>query len=99
MKIEFPKKPTPQIIKDLNGVLDKRAFPQTISLSHESNDLVVKISKMGTSTLIFTRTDAKKRAEFSLTSENIAFAHKPFYGQFKDELLSVVEEAGGKVTE
>ena len=99
MKIQFAQKPTAQIVRDLSDVLNKRAFQQTILLSHKSNEIVVKISKMGTSTLIFTRTDAKKRAEFSLTSEDIAFAHKPFYVEFKDQLLSVVKEAGGKVTD
>ena len=98
MKIEFPNKPTDQIIKDINDVLEKRAFPQAVSLSHNGKELLVKVSKMGTSTLIFTRTDAKKRAQFSLTFEDIAFAHKPFYGEVKDQLLSVVKEAGGKVT-
>ena len=99
MKIEFPKKPTDQIVKDLNDVMDKRELSQTVSLSHKGKELVMTVSRMGTSTLVFTRTDSKKRAHFSLTSEDIAFAHKPLYGQFKEQLLSVVREAGGKVTE
>jgi hypothetical protein len=97
MKILLPKKPIEQIARDINDVIGERKILSMVSISHNSKQLVVKISKWGTSTLTFTRTDDKASAQFSLTSEDIAFTHKPFYQEVKNQFYSVVKEAGGSV--
>ena len=98
MKIQFPKQTNAQIIAMLTKTMSGRAIADLVSLNEEGGNLIVKISKLGTSTLTFTRSDSADHSEFALTSEKIALAHKAFKNEVTDKLIGVIERAGGKVT-
>jgi hypothetical protein len=99
MEIILPTKPTDRLINVIEKVIDRRGLSDNVSLSHEGKQLVVRVSRLGTSTLIFSRTDARRKAHFSLTSEEIAMSHRFSYSEFANQLRSIVEEAGGEVVE
>ncbi len=96
MKVEFPKQATSEIIALLTKEMSGRSLGDLVKLEASGQDLVVKISKLGTSVLTFTRTEAGSNAVFELTSEKIAFAHKAFKDEVKQKLISVISKAGGK---
>jgi hypothetical protein len=99
MKIVFQKRPTAQIAKDLRKMLKKQTSNSaSISVTNRADDLTVKISKLGTSTLVFTRKDTEKSAQFSLVSEDIAFAHRAFKAEVKSQFSRVIKELGGRVS-
>ena len=98
MKIHFPKLSNSQIIAQLTKTMEGRSIGDLVKLEEESGNLVVKISKLGTSTLTFTRKEAGDQVEFNLTSEKIAMAHKAFKGEVTDKLVGVIERSGGKVS-
>jgi hypothetical protein len=99
MKLKFKKQSNQAIIKSLEDAMAGRNLKDLISLEDQDNCLVVKISKLGTSTLTFSRTDHGEDAQFILSSEKIAFAHKAFKNDVTDKLIHIIKKAGGEVIE
>jgi hypothetical protein len=99
MKIKFAKQPNSEIIAALQKTMDGRALGQIVSVHEEGGSLVVKISKLGTSTLQFDRSEQGNDLIFTLAVEKIAFAHKAFKDEVKSKFVHVIEKSGGKVLE
>jgi hypothetical protein len=100
MKVQFPKKiANGELVTNLQASLAGRSLGDLVSISEHSQGIVIKISKLGTSTLQFDREEDGKFAIFTLTSEKIAFAHKAFKDDVKTKLISVIEKTGGTVLE
>lgn len=97
MKFRFPKQDGKQIIKLIEEALGGRSLADMVKFEAGPADLIVTISKLGTSTLTFKRADAgPTEVEYTLASEKIAFAHKAFKDEVTQKLLKVIEKAGGK---
>ena len=99
MKIKFTKQPNSEIISALQKTMEGRALGQIVSVGEEGGNLIVKISKLGTSTLQFDRSEQGNDLIFTLSVEKIAFAHKAFKDEVKSKFVSVIEKSGGKVLE
>jgi hypothetical protein len=99
MKIKFPKKANSDIITALRKTMEGRSLGELVTLGEEDGNLIVKISKLGTSTLQFDRSETPHDAVFTLSSEKIAFAHKAFKDDVKAKLVQVIEKSGGTVLE
>lgn len=99
MKIRFPKQANNDIISAIQKTMSGRSLGDLVSIGEESGSLMVKISKLGTSTLLFERKDESEFAVFTLTTEKIAFAHKAFKDEVKQKLVHVIEKSGGTVLE
>lgn len=97
MKIQFPKQSNADVIASLQKVLSGRAIGDMISLEDKGASMLMKISKLGTSTLTFSRSEAGDKVIYTLSEEKIAFAHRAFKDEVKDKLTSVVEKAGGQM--
>jgi hypothetical protein len=97
MKVQFPKQATSSVIDAIRKTMDGRTLGDLVSLGEASGDLEVKISKLGTSTLLFERAENGEFITFTLTVEKIAFAHKAFKDEVKEKLVQVIEKSGGKV--
>lgn len=97
MKIQFPKQSNAQVITALQKVLTGRSLGDLVSLEDQDNNLVMKISKLGTSSLIFSRSEVGANVLYTLTEEKIAFAHRAFKDDVKAKLENVVTKAGGSV--
>ena len=87
------------MIDTIKSVMGGRQLAKMVSFEYASKQLLVKISKLGTSTLIFDHVDSKEGAHFSLSGEKIALSHKPMKGEVKSKIFKVIEKAGGKVSE
>lgn len=100
MKVQFPKKiKNGELVTNLQASMAGRALGDLVSISEHSEGIVIKISKLGTSTLQFDREDEGAFAVFTLTSEKIAFAHKAFKDDVKAKLVTVIEKSGGTILE
>ena len=98
MKFSFSKKQTNKsIIESIQTAMGGRSLKDLVQFEETGKDIVVKISKLGTSTLTFHRTEKGDNAVIELASEKIAFAHKAFKDDVKDKLVGVIEKAGGKL--
>lgn len=99
MKIKYAKQPNSTIISALQKAMEGRSLGDIVSLGDEGGNLIVKISKLGTSTLQFDRSEQGNDTIFTLSVEKIAFAHKAFKDEVKSKLVHVIEKSGGKVLE
>jgi hypothetical protein len=99
MKVQFQKKSNELIIAELREAMDGRALAEMVSIGEERGGLFVKISKLGTSTLQFDRSEDGEFAIFTLSEEKIAFAHRAFKDEVKSKLANIIEKSGGKVLE
>ena len=97
MIVQFTKKPTGDIVSAITKTMEGRSLGDLVSIHEAGNGLLVKISKLGTSTLEFERKDDGQFAVFTLTTEKIAFAHKAFKSEVTAKLVHVIEKSGGKV--
>ena len=95
MKITFPKKSNEEIIASIKNAMGGRSLSDLISLEDCGDEIRLKISKMGTSILVFSRTETAKDTELLLKSEKIAFAHKAFRDDVIEKFKQVIKTAGG----
>jgi hypothetical protein len=99
MKVQFAKQSTQTIITGLRQAMDGRALGDMVSIDEERGGLLVKISKLGTSSLQFDRSENGEFAVFTLSEEKIAFAHRAFKDEVKSKLVHIIEKSGGKILE
>ena len=97
MKLQFPKQDSAEVIKKIENAMGGRALADLVSFKTTTSQLLVTISKLGTSTLVFERKENGEKIEFHLKEEKIAFTHKAFKDDIKDKLCKIVEQVGGKV--
>ena len=99
MKISFDKQTTDNIIKTIQGVMGGRNLAKIVEFeSDNAGNITIHIRKLGTSTLQFSREEDPNKANFKLSSEKIAFAHKAFKDEVTQKIVQVIEQAGGKVS-
>jgi len=99
MKVQFNKQPNQVIISALKKTMDGRSLGDLVSIDEDKGGLLIKISKLGTSSLQFDRSENGEFAIFTLSEEKIAFAHRAFKDDVKSKLVHIIEKSGGKVLE
>ena len=99
MKISFPIQESKKIISAIKIAMGDRALSEMVDLSIEKSQMIITISKLGTSTLTFAKEVNDDRVLFVMTSEKIAFTHRAFKGEVTDALMKIVKKAGGTVEE
>ena len=97
MNIFFTEKSSDKIIASIKSAMGERELGKMVSFALQGKNLIVTISKLGTSSLTFAHKDRDDGCEYTLTSEKIAFAHKIFKDEVKEKILKVISQAGGKV--
>jgi len=97
MKIFFTEKSTDNIVNALTDAMGGRQLGKMVSFDVQSDQMIVTISKLGTSTLTFGRKETADGTEFNLSQEKIALTHRPMKNEVKDKILKVVQKAGGKI--
>jgi hypothetical protein len=95
MKFKFPEKDTEKVIELMKENLSGRKLGEMVSLDKKDDGIVVTISKLGTSTLEFTKDD---EGGFALASEKIAFAHRMFKDEVTQKICQIIEKCGGEVS-
>lgn len=99
MKVQFAKQSTQTIITGIRQAMDGRALGDMVSIDEERGGLLVKISRLGTSSLQFDRSENGEFAVFTLSEEKIAFAHRAFKDEVLSKLVHIIEKSGGKILE
>ncbi|SMF21607.1 hypothetical protein [Pseudobacteriovorax antillogorgiicola] len=97
MKITFPESETKTVVDNLKDAMGERALSKIVSFEINGDDLTVTLSKLGKSTLHFSRQSASEGSTFTLTKEKIALAHKALKGEVTQKIIKVIEKAGGSV--
>ena len=97
MKIHFKETNPDTIIGNLKEAMGGRALSKIVSFDLKGDDLTVTLSKLGKSTLLFSRQTSDSGCSFSLTKEKIALAHKALKGEVTQKIVKVIEKAGGSV--
>ncbi len=97
MKFTFKDQDSNTILDSITSILSGRKLGKMVSLEPEAQGLIVKISKMGTSKLIFDRLDTEDGFELILVKEKIALSHKAFKGEVTEKFIEIVKQAGGQV--
>ncbi len=98
MDIKFPEKDLAAIIEKIKNALGGRELGKMVSFDHVGNQMVVTISKFGTSTLTFSTKPASTGTHLILDKEKIALAHRPLKSEVTDKIVKVIQQAGGTVT-
>ena len=97
MKFRFPKQDGKEIVKAIEAALGGRSLADLVKFDSNATNLIVTISKLGTSTLTFSRAETGNEVEYSLKEEKIAFTHRAFKDDVTQKLMSVIAKAGGKL--
>ena len=98
MKVQFKLASAQEVASVINVALEGRKLGDLVTIAATGQDLVLTVSKLGTSTLIFSGSPLGKGIEFNLTSEKIAFTHKAMKDTFKGKIAKVIEQAGGTIS-
>jgi hypothetical protein len=99
MKFFFNDKDPKSVNDKILDAIGGRELGKIVQFEVGKNDLVVTISKMGTSTLTFNHSEKNGGRQFELANEKIAFTHRAFKQDVIDKLCQVIEKCGGKVVE
>ncbi len=95
MEVSFPEKNLGAIVDKIKTALGGRELGKMVSFDHSGSEMVVTISKFGTSTLHFDCKETSNGCHLTLGKEKIALAHKPLKGEVTDKIIKVIQQAGG----
>ena len=103
MKVQFTETDPANVLEAIKAAMAGRKLGDIVDFTLEGQQLLVTISKMGTSTLTFHQeTNAGKSSAaggltYNLAKEKIAFTHKAFKSEVERKIVQVIEQAGGSV--
>jgi len=98
MKFTMPKPGVKSSMLKLEAVILKKKLPVKVKLeSTKKGNLLVKISKLGTSKLLFYVTGTVEKTTFELGTESISWWHRNHVDEFKRQLKGIVVDAGGSI--
>ena len=98
MEVSFPEKNLGAIVEKIKTALGGRELGKMVSFDHKGDEMVVTISKFGTSTLHFSCKETATGSQLTLGKEKIAMTHKPLKNEVTDKIIKVIQQAGGTVT-
>jgi hypothetical protein len=98
MQIQFPDHDPQVILSKLEEAMGGRQLAKMVHFDMNGSELVVTISKLGTSTLHFACDKTPKGCHFALSKEKIALAHRPLKGEVTEKIMKVIEKAGGQIS-
>lgn len=97
MRAFFPSKTTSVVVDDIRKAIHGRKLGEITTLEEKAGNIVVTISKLGTTVLTFATKARDGGVEIALSNEKIALAHKALKGEVTDKLAKVVEQVGGNI--
>lgn len=99
LKIHFDLKDPEEVVKLIQDQLAHHEMKKNIAFDLDDDELIVTISKLGTSKLIFREEPSTKGLTFVLASQKVALAHRAFKEEVKESIKEFVIEAGGSIDE
>ena len=97
MRISFAEDNLSLIVEKIKSTLGTRELSKMVNFEIKGQEMVVTISKLGTSSLHFTFEKKTAGCVLTLTKEKIALTHKPLKGEVTGKIVKVIEKAGGQV--
>jgi len=97
LKAFFANKTATNVVEDIRKAITGRKLGEITQLEEKAGNIVVTISKLGTSVLTFATKVRDGGVEIALTGEKLALAHRPIRGEVTNKLTKVVEQVGGNV--
>jgi hypothetical protein len=98
MEVQFTDSDPKVVLQKLQDAMGGRQLAKMVSFDLLAGEMVVTISKLGTSTLHFKCEQTPTGCHFALSKEKIAFAHRPLRGEVTEKIIKVIEQAGGQVS-
>ncbi|WP_141735360.1 hypothetical protein [Oligoflexus tunisiensis] len=98
MQIQFSENDPQAVIQKLQDAMGGRQLAKMVNFDMSGNEMIVTISKLGTSTLHFKCDQTPQGCHFALTKEKIALAHRPLKGEVTEKIVKVIQRAGGQVS-
>ena len=98
MEVDFELSDRDQILANIKKAMGGRQLSKMVDFDMQSGEMVVTISKLGKSKLVFSEKTNDKGLTYTLSKEKIAFAHKAFKDDVTDKIIGVIEQAGGTVS-
>jgi len=98
MQIQFSDTDPNAVVQKLQDALGGRQLAKMVHFDMSGGEMIVTISKLGTSTLHFKCDKNDKGCHFALTKEKIALTHRPLKGEVTDKIVKVIQKAGGLVS-
>lgn len=99
MKIYFKEKSPRKVMVAIQNTIKGRKIGEMLSFDLNGERMAIQVSQMGTSTLEFTYQPKDEGLLFELSTEKIAFAHKPFMGEMRQKLNNIITTSGGEILE
>ncbi len=97
MNIQFQEKDRQTVLTQIKDAMGDRQLSKMVSFDFVGDEMVVTISKLGTSTLHFKCSQNVQGTHFVLSKEKIALAHRPMKAEVSARVLKVIEKAGGVI--
>ncbi len=97
LKIFFEQKDPVKIVDKIMGSFDDPSLKKMVKFEVQDDQLVVTISKLGTSKLIFDWQSHNNGTMYKLAEEKIAIAHRAFKDEVTQGILKTIQKAGGKI--
>ena len=96
MRVKFPRKDVNGVVRALSQGIREEDYPVKATVSVQGNRLLVKVSKMGTSTLYFGVEVRGGGTNLTFQGKDVATFHKPFISDVEDMIEELVERCGGE---
>lgn len=97
MNIQFQEKDPQVVLSKIKEAMGDRQLGKMVSFDLSGDEMVVTISKLGTSTLHFKYSQNVQGTHFVLAKEKIALAHRPMKADVSAKVLNVIQKAGGVI--
>ena len=96
MRFVFKSSTLDDVVQRLKHQVEVEEYPFTVAIQKLRDDgMKFAVSKLGTSEVEFSATALEGDLILEKTSEDIAWAHKKFYGRVVEEITNNVEKCGG----
>lgn len=97
MKIQFCSLSPVEAVKKIEKKISGRKLGAMVSFQLDNEQLIVKISKLGSSRLFFDVENKSGDTVLELASEKIALSHKAMKASVLEKLVAVIESCDGKI--
>lgn len=99
MKIKFTSGNPESVLELINEHLSGRKLGKIVKLELTGDELIVAISKLGTSKLHFDVICKGDDVRFNLAKEKIAMSHKALKGSVIEKFKKVIQACDGEIVE
>ncbi len=76
--------------------IESKGLHNAVNIEEDAEKILIKVTKLGTSSFIFVENRVSGGSAFELEKENVAFAHRAFRKNIFADLEEIIIKHGGK---